>query len=86
MTVPPVATLYTRDGCHLCDEARQQLLALRDGGLDMELREVDIEDDDGLHARFLERIPVIEVGGEIVCELGCEEQAVRAAITSGHVR
>jgi len=81
-----VVTLYARAGCHLCDEARDQLTAMRAGGLELELREVDIEDDDALHARLLERIPVIEVAGEVVCELGCEGAAVRAAITSGHVR
>ena len=86
MTGPPVVTLYARAGCHLCDEARDQLTAMRAGGLELELREVDIEDDDALHARLLERIPVIEVAGEVVCELGCEGAAVRAAITSGHVR
>ena len=81
-----VVTLYTRPGCHLCDEARDEALALRAGGLDLEVREVDIETDEALHARFLERIPVFEVGGEIVCELGCDGEALRAAITSGHVR
>ena len=79
-------TLYTRDGCHLCDEAREALLALRGDGLDVELREVDIESDDDLHARLLERIPVVEVGGEVVCELGIDEPALRRAITWGHGR
>jgi hypothetical protein len=83
---PPVVVLITRDGCHLCDEARQDLLMMRDGGLAFELREVDIERDPALHARFLERIPVIEVNGAVVCELGCDEASVRAAITSGNVR
>ena len=50
--------IYTRPGCHLCDEAREGILALRADGLDFELREVDIDTDDELHARFLERIPV----------------------------
>ena len=86
MTGPPVVTLYTRDGCHLCEEARAQVLAMRAGGVELELREVDIEADETLHARFLERIPVLEAGGEIVCELGCDEAALRTAITSENVR
>jgi len=79
-------TLYTRDGCHLCDEAREEILALRRGGVELDLREVDIEADEELHTRFLERIPVVEVGGEIVSELGGGGAALRAAITSGHGR
>ncbi|HEX6117251.1 MAG TPA: glutaredoxin family protein [Solirubrobacterales bacterium] len=86
MSAPAEVTLYTREGCHLCDEARDEILALRRSGLAIELREVDIEADERLHARFLERIPVIEVGGEVVSELGCDEPALRAAITSGNGR
>ncbi len=81
-----LVTLYTRDGCHLCDEAREEILALQRGGLELELREVDIEADERLHARFVERIPVVEVGGEVVSELGTDEAALRAAITWGHGR
>ena len=81
-----VVTLYTRDGCHLCDEARDEILALAREGLDVELREVDIESDEALHTRYLERIPVVEVAGEIVSELGSGGPLLRAAITSGNGR
>ena len=69
-------TLYTRPDCHLCDEARETLARLGIG-----FDEVDIEGDPELHAAFLERIPVIEVGGRVVSELGIDEPSVRAAIT-----
>jgi hypothetical protein len=74
--------LYTRPGCHLCDEARELLLAIRGEGGAFELREVDIEGDDQLHARFLERIPVIEVDGAIVSELVPDPAALRARLGS----
>ena len=72
--------LYTRPGCHLCDAARELILSLRDSTGGFELREVDIEADDELHSRFLERIPVVEVDGDIVAELVVEPAAVRAAL------
>ena len=72
--------LYTRPGCHLCDEARERILALRADGLDFEVREIDIDGDDELHARFLERIPVVEVDGAIVAELHVEPETVRVAL------
>jgi hypothetical protein len=74
------ATLYAREGCHLCDEARRAILALRDELGRFELREIDIDTDDGLHAAFLERIPVVEVGGRVVSELELDVDAVRAAL------
>jgi thioredoxin-like negative regulator of GroEL len=75
-----VVVLYTRPGCHLCDEARNAILALRASGGEFELREIDIDADDDLHARFLERIPVVEVDGEIVAELHVESAELRLAL------
>jgi glutaredoxin len=55
-------TLYGRDGCHLCEDARRVLLDLR-ARVAFELVEVDIEADDELHRRYLERIPVVALDG-----------------------
>ena len=73
-------TLYTRPGCHLCDEAREAILGLRGAVPPFELDEVNIDEDDGLLARFLERIPVVLVDGEVVCELELELDRVRARL------
>jgi glutaredoxin len=69
--------LYSRPDCHLCDEARAAILAIRDQGLRFELQEIDIESDDELHSRYLERIPVVTVEGEIVSELILDRDALR---------
>jgi glutaredoxin len=75
--VTPRVTLYGRAGCHLCDEAREAILGLRAERVPLELREVDIEADERLHAEFMERIPVVEVEGTIVSELVLDVQALR---------
>ena len=75
-----VVTLYTRAGCHLCDEARDVILSLRDSGERFELSEIDIDGDDELHARFLERIPVVEIDGQLVAELHVDAGALRDAL------
>ena len=75
-----VVVLYGRPDCHLCDEARAALERLRADGLEFELREVDIEADEELHGRFLERIPVIELDGEIVSELFADAEGLRARL------
>ena len=63
----PDLILYARPGCHLCDETRTTLDLLftdrRARGLTVPtLVERDIEADPELHRRFLELIPVIELG------------------------
>ena len=41
-----------------------------------ELDEVDIETDDALHARYLERIPVIALDGEELFDYFVDEEAL----------
>ena len=78
---PIRVTLYARPGCHLCEEAREAIIALS-AGRSVELREVDIEADDRVLAAYLERIPVVEVDGREVSELTLDGDAfVRALHT-----
>ena len=72
--------IYSRPGCHLCEEAFEQLVALHGGGYRFGLHEIDIESDDLLLRRYLERIPVVEVDGALVSELILDEAAVRARL------
>jgi glutaredoxin len=76
----PLVRLYARPDCHLCDEARAGLESLRADGLAFELEEIDITTDDELHTRFLERVPVIELDGEIVGELWLEADELRSRL------
>jgi glutaredoxin len=72
--------LYTRPGCHLCDDARAAL-----DGLGVAYDEVDIESDDTLFKRYLERIPVIAIDGEEAFDLVIDptELALRFGTVSG---
>lgn len=54
-------TLYTRNGCGLCDEAKQHLDEMKDQ-YPHRLVEVDIESDPALLKKYLTTIPVVEVG------------------------
>jgi glutaredoxin len=75
-----VVTLFGRPDCHLCDEARAAILRMRSDGLELDLREVDIESDETLMAAYLERIPVVSVDGEVVSELALDQDALRARL------
>lgn len=58
--VMPRATLYVREGCHLCDEAS----VLLDDMLGTDAWDaVDIATDDDLLVRYAHRIPVLVVDG-----------------------
>jgi len=54
-------TLYTRPGCHLCDEAKAAMAPiLREFGA--VLREVNVDEDAVLKERYGEDVPVIFIG------------------------
>jgi glutaredoxin len=55
--------LYSRPGCHLCDQARQVLVTAQEDHL-FELEEVDIQGDEDLEREYGIRIPVVEIDGE----------------------
>jgi glutaredoxin len=73
-------TVYSRPECHLCTEALEEIVAMHGEGYRFELIEVDIESDEALLRRMLERIPVVEVDGEVVSELTLDDAAVRARL------
>ena len=68
-------TLYGRPGCHLCDDARDVL-----DRVGAAYSEVNIEEDDELLKRYLERIPVVTVDGTEAFEFFVDEEALRARL------
>ena len=69
MTTPLAElVLYTRDGCHLCDEARAIVQGLLEdraarGRRVAALHERDISTDPAWERQFFATIPVVELGG-----------------------
>jgi glutaredoxin len=64
--------LYGRDGCCLCDDARA-MLERAEERWQFEFVERDIDCDDALLRRYLERIPVIAIDGVEEFELVIDE-------------
>ena len=63
MPAPSVAVdLYTRVGCHLCDDAKGVLERVQ-AERPFELRVIDVDTDAELARRFGLEVPVVFVGG-----------------------
>jgi glutaredoxin len=74
-------TLYSKPGCHLCEDAMVSLRRLQ-AELGFVLEERDISTDEALHRAYFERIPVVAVDGEELCEYFVEEALVRERLES----
>ena len=74
------ATFYGRAGCHLCEEAYEELLAVLEEEW-FELEVLDVSLDPGLNRQYGERVPVLAADGEDLLELGFDAASVRAVLS-----
>jgi glutaredoxin len=72
-------TLYSRPGCHLCDDARAVIERVC-ADLGESYDEVDIDSDDELERRFGEEVPVTFVDGRQHDFWRVDESRLRAAL------
>ena len=73
-------TLYTRPGCHLCEDARAVVERVCEE-LGESFAEVDITTDEDLQDRYGEEIPVTLVDGRQHDFWRVDENRLRAALT-----
>jgi glutaredoxin len=78
----PRVTLYSRPGCHLCDDARE-VVARVCADLGTTYEEVDVTTDPELQRRYGEQIPVTLVDGAQHDFWRVDERRLRAALASG---
>ena len=77
----PTVIVYSKPDCHLCEEAMRVLRGLQ-RELGFALQERDITADDALHRAYFERIPVVVLDGEELCEYHVSETLVRERLES----
>ena len=56
-------TIYSRPGCHLCDEMKAVVIGVLRRRPDLSLEEVDISSDPALEALYGLEIPVLMIDG-----------------------
>ncbi len=76
-----VLTVYSTPECHLCADAIEILRRLQ-AELGFELHERDITGDEALHRAYFERVPVVTLDGQELCEYFVEEAFVRERLES----
>lgn len=83
--MPTELTLYTRSGCHLCEEMKSALTPmLREFSL--ALREVDVDSDPALTTRFGEEVPVLFLGERKIAKYRLDAKQLRRRLEQGILR
>ena len=74
-------TLYSRPGCHLCDEMKAVVQHVG-RTIPFELKEIDISSDPALEAEYGLEIPVLLVDGKKAAKYRIAEDALVRILTS----
>ena len=77
--MPVKFTLYTRTGCHLCEELEQALPELA-AELDFDTEIIPIDNNKDLEQVYGSKVPVLALGDEIICEYFLDMAALSEAI------
>lgn len=80
----PTVTLYTRRGCHLCDDARAVIDGVR-VELPFALTVLDVDADPALLARYSDEVPVVAVEGAVAFRYRVSADALRDRLTAARV-
>jgi glutaredoxin len=76
---PRDLTIYSRPGCHLCDEMKKQIAPLATI-FNANLREVNIDADPILRQRYNEEVPVLFLGSRKVAKYSVDIELLRAQL------
>ncbi len=78
---PLDVTMYMREGCHLCEEAKANIApVLAECGA--KLHEVDIDDDPKLLERYTNDVPVIFIGSQFFAQHRVDVERLRRQLKS----
>jgi glutaredoxin len=76
-------TIYTRPGCHLCQEMKVIVeRVVRDTQAQARIEEIDIAKDADLEARYATEIPVLLVNGRKAAKYRVTEEQLRRLLDS----
>ena len=84
LAAPRDVTMYMREGCHLCEEAKATMAPVL-AALGARLQEVDIDDDPVLRARYTNDVPVIFIGSHFFAQHRIDGARLRRQLENANI-
>ena len=79
----PEVTVYSRENCHLCDEAKATIETVADEvAVEVEIEEIDVDEDTDLREEYGERVPYVLVDGTPKFKFRVDEAELRRELES----
>jgi hypothetical protein len=72
--------IYSRQGCHLCEQMIEELLPIVRGRLEIVVHDIDTRED--WKSKYGTRIPVLEYDGEPVCQYHLDPDALARILSN----
>ena len=72
--------LYSRQGCHLCEQMIEEMLPLIRGRIDIVVHDIDTRED--WKSKYDVRIPVLEYDGEFICQYHLDPDALARILSN----
>ena len=76
----PLLHVYSRPGCHLCEQLIEELQPMLRGRAELEVLNIDTRPE--WLEKYSTRIPVVELGGQFLCQYQLDVAAVSAALSA----
>lgn len=82
MTRPRTVTVYTREDCHLCEDAITAIRTVTESvATPVEIDLVDIDAEQSLRAEYGDRVPYVLIDGQPAFKYRVDEQRLRQKLT-----
>lgn len=78
--MPAQLSLYTRRGCHLCEDMEQMVSELA-VELDFVTEIIPVDNNLELERGYGHRVPVLMMGDDVICEYFLDKTALTEAVT-----
>jgi predicted thioredoxin/glutaredoxin len=75
----PSIQIYSRPGCHLCEQLIEEITPLLRGRAVLEILNIDSRPD--WREEYDSRVPVVELDGRLVCEYRLDRAALHRALS-----
>ena len=75
----PQLTVYTRHGCHLCEDLLQQMQTLKNSHV-FEYFTVDVDADPRIRQQYAALVPVVVLGDRQICHYFLDQAGLLQAL------